>query len=109
MEVKHKNSMDSNENLSGSRSPEVIVPNCFEPGNRVKSDDGEVVDHMEAYLPGDLESVDLNDTSNDCLERNSPNLTDTTNLSMTDSANASITDSPTSSIHSESQTSKKKK
>ena len=108
-EAKHKNTMDSNENLSSSRSPEqVIIPNCFEPWNRVKSDDGELVDHMESYLTGDLESVDLNDTSSDCLERSSPYLTDTTSTSMTDSANASITDSPTS-VYSESQTSKKKK
>ena len=105
-EVTHKTNMDSSENASGSQSSEQLtVPNCFEPGNRAKSDDGEVVDHVESYLIGDLESVDLNDTSSDCLERTSPNLTDTTSTSMTDS---SMTDSPTST-HSGTQSSKKKK
>ena len=104
-ELKHRNSMESEEDLTGSQSPkQVIASNCFEPGDHVKSDNGEIVDHVAAYLTGDLESVDLNDTSSDCVERKSPNMTDTS-TSMTDSANASIMDSP-ASVHS---TSKKKK
>ena len=94
--------MDSSENLSSSQSSErVVALNCFEPGNRVKSEDGEI-DHD---VIGDLESVDLN-TPNDCVERDSPNLTDATNTG--DSTNTSMTDSPTS-IPSGSQTSKKKR
>ena len=109
-ELKHRSSMDSDEDFSGSQSPkQVIVPNCFEPADRVKRDDGEIADHIESNLIGDLESVDLNDTSNDCLERNSPNLTDTENI---ESTNVNMTDSPTSvhsGVHSGSQTNKKKK
>ena len=93
--------MDTSENPLSSQNPEqVTVPNCFEPGNHVKSSDDGEIDHN---VIGDLESVDLNETSNDSLERNSPNLTD-----ATDSASTSMTDSPTS-IPSGSQTSKKKR
>lgn len=108
-ELKHRNSTDSDEDFSGTQSPkQTIVPNCFEPGNRVKSDDGGIGDHMESDLTGDLESVDLNDASNDCLDINSPSMTDTASTCMTDSANASLTDSPIS-VHSGGQTNKKKK
>lgn len=101
-ELQHRNSMDSDKDFSGSQSSkQVLDSNCFEPGDHVKSDNGEIVDHMASYLTGDLESVDLNDTSNDCLERKSPTMTDTS-TSMTDSASASITDSPVS-VHSGSK------
>lgn len=113
-EIKYKNSIDNGKDFSGSQSStQVIVSNCFEPDNRIKSDNGETIDQMESCLTEDLESVDLNDTSNDCLERNSPNVTDSADASVTDLVNAEMTDSdmtdsPTSLI-SPSQTSKKKK
>lgn len=108
-EAKHESSMNSDENFLGSQNPkQITVPNCFEPDNRVKSDNREVVDEIESHLIGELESIDLNDTSNDCLERNSPNMLDSRNTSMTDSANISMTDSPTS-VHSQNQSGKKHK
>lgn len=97
--------MDSDEDFSGPK--QNTVSNCFDSGNCA---DGKVADHdhMESNLIGDLESVDLNDSSNDCSERNSPNMTDAISAGMTDTANVSMTDSPTS-ITSGGQTSKKKK
>ena len=101
-EIKRKDSTDSAEDFSDSQSKkQTTVSNCFESGDHIKSsDDGEVASQMESYLSGDLESVDLNDTSNDCLEKNLPD--------TTDSPNSCKTDSP-SSVHSQSQASKKKR
>jgi len=98
-EVKYKDSIESDEDFSDSLN-QTTVSNCFESSDHIKSDDGEVANQTESYLTGDLESIDLNDTSNDCSEKNSPD--------MMDSPSSCTTGSP-SSVHSQSQASKKKK
>ena len=109
MDEENKSSMDNDEHfLDTQNTKQLNVPNCFEPVNRVKSDDGEVSNQMESYLIGELESVDLNETSNDCLERNSPSMSDSANTTISDSTTVNMTDSPTS-IQSQIQASKKKK